>query len=214
MDLRGIMIEELTVDRSKWPPGPWDAEQVDKESWVDPQTGLSCLICRNESGAWCGYVGVPRGYRLFGVHCERANIGIPTYMKMMELTFSSSMLSHCVDTSHLDTRDVWWLGFDCNHRRGRPLTGGVVEYCRVGDVKKDVTRLASIISRTKKLQGDENLYYKSFKGFVLIQGTVGNYTPHGGLEVVLSDENGKEHVIPIWESRAPSLTARLDGLGP
>jgi len=43
------------MDRSAWPPGPWDNEP-DSVSWVSA-VGLPCEMRRNGRGAWCGYVG-------------------------------------------------------------------------------------------------------------------------------------------------------------
>ncbi len=46
-----------TIDKSSWAPGPWQQEP-DKKQWQDAETGLPCLIVRNNGGALCGYVGV------------------------------------------------------------------------------------------------------------------------------------------------------------
>lgn len=56
--------EWFFTDRSKWPSGPWDGEP-DKKQWMDPATGLPCLIHRGPTGALCGYVGVPPGHALY-----------------------------------------------------------------------------------------------------------------------------------------------------
>lgn len=46
--------------------GPWSAE-ADKVSWIDPATGLPCIIRRGTDGALCGYVGVGPDHPLAGV---------------------------------------------------------------------------------------------------------------------------------------------------
>ena len=53
-------LEYRTMDEKKaeWGPGPWHNEP-DKVQWPDEATGLPCLIVRNQSGALCGYVGMP-----------------------------------------------------------------------------------------------------------------------------------------------------------
>ena len=45
--------------------GPWEVEIHDWATWVDEETGFTCLIRRNHSGAWCGYVVVPPGHPIF-----------------------------------------------------------------------------------------------------------------------------------------------------
>lgn len=63
------MVEEYgAIDKSTWARGAWDAEP-DKVNWVDPDTGLDCMLVRAEvSGSLCGYVGIPESHPLFGVH--------------------------------------------------------------------------------------------------------------------------------------------------
>lgn len=58
---------EYKIDRTGWMPGPWD-DEPDKLQWTDTVTGLPCLIVRNQAGALCGYVGVPTGHPLHGLH--------------------------------------------------------------------------------------------------------------------------------------------------
>ncbi len=53
---------ELHVDE---PSGPWSVEP-DRAVWVDPDTNLDCMIHRNNSGALCGYVGVPPDHQWHG----------------------------------------------------------------------------------------------------------------------------------------------------
>lgn len=59
-------LEYFNVDdKAAWGVGPWVSEP-DKAQWVDPATGLDCLIVRNGGGALCGYVGVPESHPWFG----------------------------------------------------------------------------------------------------------------------------------------------------
>ena len=45
----------------------WDNEP-DRLQWVDDATGLTCIIRRSPStGALCGYVGVPKQHKHYGV---------------------------------------------------------------------------------------------------------------------------------------------------
>jgi len=104
------------IDRSEWPKGPWDDEKIDKKVWKDPETSLDCMIHRGSTGAWCGYVGVPKGHKFFGnnyddhydLNCHGG------------LTFSDSChgmdeegrgICHPAD----EGEHVWWFGFDCAH---------------------------------------------------------------------------------------------------
>lgn len=104
------------IDKSNWENGEWKNEP-DKAHWVDPETNFDCLILRNKYGALCGYVGVPKGHRLY-----EKNYDYEDFEVHGGLTFSDK----CMDTSdesigicHPETgcanKNVWWLGFDCLH---------------------------------------------------------------------------------------------------
>jgi hypothetical protein len=109
--------EYVTIDRAKWPSGPWDGEP-DKVQWPDAKTGLPCLAVRNSrSGHWCGYVGVAEGHPLFGrnyndvsldVHC-----GLTFSDKCQPRETEASGICHVPAPGESD--HVWWLGFDCAH---------------------------------------------------------------------------------------------------
>ena len=97
-------------DRTEWSRGPWDLEILDKAVWVDEKTGLDCMIKRNVSGAWCGYVGLPSTHSAFKAEYWDVNVDVHG-----GLTYSN----HCAgDICHLhdgNEDETWWLGFDCNH---------------------------------------------------------------------------------------------------
>lgn len=103
------------IDRSNWPPGPWDKEP-DKIQFEDEETGLPCLIVRNHSGALCGYVGVPEGHPEFEKDCQDIN-----YEVHGGLTFSDFCADRddehgiCHVPGKGEPDKVWWLGFDCAH---------------------------------------------------------------------------------------------------
>ena len=43
-----------------WPPGPWDTEPKEGNTWVDEVTRIQCETKRHPSlGHWCGYITVP-----------------------------------------------------------------------------------------------------------------------------------------------------------
>ncbi len=61
----------------RWPSGddPWN-EEADKVAWVDEETGLGCIILRQENGTLSGYVGVGPDHPLFGFDADAVPLGI------------------------------------------------------------------------------------------------------------------------------------------
>ena len=68
-------LEWRTKDKSAWGPGPWQ-EEPDKRQWQDEATGLPCLIVRNNGGALCGYVGVPKGHPDHGKDYDAVDVDV------------------------------------------------------------------------------------------------------------------------------------------
>lgn len=97
--LRG-MIMIYTMDRTDWGSGPWDAEP-DQVEWRDPVTNLVCLLRRNFTGAWCGYVGLPSDHPL---HNQSA-FDLPPITVHGGVTYAGPV----------GARDLWFIGFDCVH---------------------------------------------------------------------------------------------------
>lgn len=63
-------IAETKIDKSSWGEGPWQHEP-DRKEWRDAATDLPCLAVRHdESGHWCGYVGVTEGHPAYHVHYD------------------------------------------------------------------------------------------------------------------------------------------------
>lgn len=159
MQFRDITFTENHTnsrDRSSWGRGAWDNEPSDKLVWVDKRTNLDCMMVRNHSGAWCGYVAVKPGHFLFGVNYT--DLGWGTVTVHGGLTYSDSCKGHiCHGTE--DEDHVHWFGFDCNHRCDKSPSGtdgglGVVlfgngtgdGYRTQGYVIKEVTSLAKQIA--------------------------------------------------------------------
>lgn len=71
-------IEYRTEDKSSWGDGPWQSEP-DKKQWLDPETGLPCLIVRGPHGALCGYVGVPRSHPYYGKHYDHEDVSVEVH---------------------------------------------------------------------------------------------------------------------------------------
>lgn len=117
--------DQLHCDRTKWKDGPWNHEGFDNFAWYDFDTGYTCQMVRNHSGAWCGYVSVPDDHPLrhVGYHDDK----MPDLDVHGGITFS----------------DEGWFGFDCNHTFDDcPLLGGTA-YFTASDVIEEVTRLAA-----------------------------------------------------------------------
>ncbi len=128
------------VDRSGWGLGPWSAEECDKRIWVDPRTGLGCMIRRNpHMGNWCGYVGVPPGHPWHGVdhmqcaqsppcgedfcdHSPDAVVRVHGGLTFSERCDDEAIYKdgwvHIVDMATAEPgrpKDVWWFGWDAAH---------------------------------------------------------------------------------------------------
>lgn len=162
---------DSTMDRSHWGSGPWDAEP-DKVSWVDPETGLDCLIVRNRLGALCGYAGVPPTHPWYEAEYGYGHSIGPKVDEQCE-GFCDHNPDHLVDvhggltySAHCQSSDdpargichvpapgrpenVWWFGFDCAHYGDLvPLTyslGGT--YWAVDMVATEVRSLAAQLAK-------------------------------------------------------------------
>lgn len=110
-------LEYRFVDKSDWGPGPWQ-DEPDKRQWLDPATGLPCLIVRNQMGSLCGYVGVSKEHPAYRKDYEDVELDYDVHG---DLSFAGSChddvdghgICHKVEQGEND--DVWWLGFDCGH---------------------------------------------------------------------------------------------------
>lgn len=109
--------EYRTMDKSEWGDGPW-RDELDKIQYVDEDTGLPCLIKRNQMGALCGYVGVANTHPLYKVDYsdawEKVDVhGELTYSDLCEEGDEAHSICHIPAPGEPD--DVWWFGFDCGH---------------------------------------------------------------------------------------------------
>lgn len=170
------MIEMKTwtfLNKSAWPErGPWDNEP-DKAHWIDPTTGLDCLMVRVHSH-WCGYVGVTEEHPAF----EK---DFATFYDVDDLevhgglTFSGFCQEPVADqhpemrvchTPELGrTNRIWWLGFDCAHGGDKrpaahpeilrinqmyPMPEGYETYRDFAYVQSEVTRLAQQLKSMRR----------------------------------------------------------------
>lgn len=62
-------------DRRPDGDGPWNNE-ADKVAWTDAETGLACIMLRQENGTISGYVGVGPDHPLFGFNADAVPLGV------------------------------------------------------------------------------------------------------------------------------------------
>jgi hypothetical protein len=143
--------------------------EPDKVQWLDPATGLDCLIVRNPVGALCGYVGVTRQYREYGRKESYTDL---SPINQLEVHGGVTFTDRCNEDApegtgvcHVPfpgrTDDIWWIGFDCAHSGDdmpwmaevpgtnlRALLGG--SYRDINYVKSEVTHLARQIKENNR----------------------------------------------------------------
>ncbi|MEE4209563.1 MAG: hypothetical protein V2I43_09885 [Parvularcula sp.] len=146
--------------------GPWRHE-ADKIAWIDADTGLGCIMLRQENGTISGYVSVPPHHPLFGYQADAVPVAISntvhggvTYGKACEVNrfarkawgeprkerYTVCHVTHVrmvqdyrtVQTTEDEFHeDLWWFGFDTSHP-GDLVPKGRKER-RKGDVYRDQT---------------------------------------------------------------------------
>ena len=101
--------------------GPWSKE-ADKLTWVDPETGLHCIIRRSALGFLSGYVAVPRRHPLFGFRADAVSTTVAmahgglNYAAPCDATGpEETSICHVEDMDAIDgSTDEWWFGFSCD----------------------------------------------------------------------------------------------------
>jgi len=104
---------EHKIDRKNWNAGPWDNEPQDRTDFI--HAGFSCFTLRNNLGAWCGYVGVPRDHKYYGVRYN--DIDVDVHGGLTYSSLCSGAICHVPEPGMPD--DVWWFGFDTAHLMDR-----------------------------------------------------------------------------------------------
>lgn len=98
--------------KEEWGPGPWQSEPDRLEF---EHAGFPCFLLRNMdvTGAWCGYVGVPKGHLFF----EKDYMDVEENVEVHgRLTYSGHCAGDiCHEPKEGEPDNVWWLGFDCMH---------------------------------------------------------------------------------------------------
>lgn len=123
--------------------GPWSAE-ADKVSWIDPDSGLACIMRRRSDGALSGYVGVGPDHPLAGVgeealphdppivvhggvnYASPCNEREPHEISVCHIRVPRPAMRASSEPLHppFDARtmvalamlpeQLWWFGFSCN----------------------------------------------------------------------------------------------------
>jgi len=93
------------MDRSAWPPGPWDNEP-DSVSWVSA-VGLACEMRRGGMGIWCGYVGTQPDHPVWKLDVEST---LETHHGVTLVSLSEEFPNDPPMPPGLK-----WAGFDCGH---------------------------------------------------------------------------------------------------
>ena len=85
---------------------PWE-EEPDHAEWIQEPSGYKCRITRNErTGTLCGYVGIPKEHRFWGVSYEESHVELSE----IEVDVHGGL------TYSAEGDDGWWyFGFDTAH---------------------------------------------------------------------------------------------------
>lgn len=101
------MLEASMKMKLFYPIRPWEGEP-DHAEWEQEVSGYKCRIVRNEtSGTLCGYVGVPKEHRFWGISY---NIDPDP-----ELSDISDNVHGGLTYSRLGDDGWWYFGFDTAH---------------------------------------------------------------------------------------------------
>lgn len=105
--------EQHFIPKSTWPDGPWKNEP-DRVSWIDPNTGYSCLIKRNKrSGILCGYVSIENNHPLYEKDPDEPDVDVHGSITYAAHCDGDTEFGICHLTN--DNDKSWWFGFDCAH---------------------------------------------------------------------------------------------------
>ena len=100
------MLEASMKMKLFYPVRPWENEP-DHAEWVQEPSGYKCRISRMEgSGALCGYVGIPKEHRFWGVIYDEGNEELDAIADDVHGGFTYTE----------EGKDGWWyFGFDTTH---------------------------------------------------------------------------------------------------
>lgn len=145
-------IETRTVqDKSDWKSGQWQSE-ADYYYWIDEKTAKNCLIVRNTFGCLCGYVGLTRTHKFYGLHYNEIEDELDYETSYGGLTYSESC-NDVICHQHDGDDITWWVGFDTSHSEdlmpnydGFTFDASNQTYKDVEFVVKEVEKLATTLT--------------------------------------------------------------------
>ena len=100
------MLEASLKMKLFYPVRPWENEP-DHAEWVQEISGYKCRISRMEgSGALCGYVGIPKGHKYWGVIYDEGDEELDAIADDVHGGFTYTE----------EGKDgYWYFGFDTTH---------------------------------------------------------------------------------------------------
>ena len=130
-EIRPVQLARIH-DRHPAGEGPWTGEP-DRLAWIDPVTGLSCLILRQADGTLGGYVAVAPNHPLWGFNHDAipANLNLhvhggldygalcarrgPEDIRICHAHHAASRQSQLEGPGKdAGADDAWWFGFGCD----------------------------------------------------------------------------------------------------
>lgn len=90
--------------------GPWLEEP---NRFEFEHAGMSCLMVRNMSYVWCGYVAVPPGHPAYEKHYDEVDVEVHGGLTYSDHCQKDGPICHLPNPG--DPDNVWWLGFDTCH---------------------------------------------------------------------------------------------------
>lgn len=123
---------------------PWEREP-DYYEFVSH--GYICVIVRHkELKHLCGYIGVPKRHRLYGVDADAAPL-----QAHGGITYSSNTPVRRF-SKEIANMDLWWLGFDCGHY-GDLVPSMLISFRDVEGVYRDMNYVkGELVKLAKQLQ--------------------------------------------------------------
>ncbi|MDQ0565938.1 hypothetical protein GRI55_00805 [Erythrobacter citreus] len=122
-----VRPQQLYIIKKRQPrgAGPWIDEKFDKVAWNDAATGLDCILLRQASGVWGGFVAVSPGHPLYGYREDAipAAIGLAPHGGIDYAEACSRYEDEAVRVCHVHSRpdapqaedqtgdNAWWFGF-------------------------------------------------------------------------------------------------------
>jgi len=122
------MLEARHKMKLFYPVRPWE-DEPDNAEWIQEPSGYKCRIKRNPiTGALCGYVGIPRENKFWGVGYDESDV---------ELSEIEADVHGGITYSAEGDDGYWYFGFDTNHYNDF-CPAIVEELIKNGLIEKDI----------------------------------------------------------------------------